>query len=359
MSSGIVTTLFEGSWDRLMERMTEHSKRPEHALIVPIVDAADDGWALGATSSLYLAFAEVKSAFFFENTTPTTLALDRLKTQPTIMATDQDILPPALRLPSISESTSNWADDLTSMLRVFNNTLMDLNIVERAPIPAPIVETPGVISDDDLSECDSSASDNSFDSLFDSLTRPASPHTDQSTFISSLPSSSFASANHSAALTLFSEAFTLVLCTLEPRSGDISGRKVSGFLTFPNLNYQKPEIIDDDNSEAVFDTSCHELEAWNSDDVSDVSLVGYGEYGVLDKPEDDENIYALPEYALTIYEEDTAGSFSAPDAGQLDQQQAQEQDIPLLKLFEQRRLADSECPVTNWVESAPCSPTTS
>jgi hypothetical protein len=342
---------FAGAWDRLIKRTTKRSKRPEHAPILPTIDAADDEWALGATSSLHLALAEAKSAYFSEKTAP---APARLDTKPIIMATDQDIHPPALHLSSISESTSEWANDLTSMLRVFNNTLMDLNIVEHAPIPAPIVETPGVISDDDLSECDSSASDNSFDSLFDGSARPASPHTDQFTFISSSSSLSLASVKHSAALVLLSEAFTLVPCTLEPHSGDTSGRKVSGFVTFPNLDYQKPENIDDENSEAVFDTSCHKLEAWNSDDVSGISPAGDGEDGVLDKPEDDENICAIYGHALKIYDEDTASSSRALDAGQLDQQQAQEQDIPLLELFEQRRLADSECPVTSWVESAPC-----
>jgi hypothetical protein len=327
-----------------MKRATERSEIPEHAPILPTIDAADDEWALGATSSLHLALAEAKSAYFCEKTAPATPApAARLDNKPIIMATDQDILPPALHLSSISDSTSKWADDLTSMLRVFNNTLMDLNIVEHAPIPAPMVETPGVISDDDLSECDSSASDNSFDSLFDSSTRLASPHTDQSTFISNSSSLLLASAKHSAALVLFSEAFTLVPCTLEPRSGDISGRKVSGFVTFPNLNYQKPENIDDDNSEA-----------WNSDDVLGVSLVGFGEDGVLDKAEDDEKVCAVYERSLELYDENAAGSFSALDAGQLDQQQEKEKDIPILELFEQRRLDDSECPATNGVENAPC-----
>lgn len=268
MASGIFATPFGGSWDRLMKRMTEPTKRPEPAPTLPIIDAADDDWALGTTSSLHLALAKAKAAFVSKDTTATTLAPARLATKPIIMATDQGILPPALYLPSISDSTSGWADDLTSMLRLFSSTLIDLTIAQCAPIPAPIVETPGVISDDDLSEYDSSASDTSFDSLFDIPSHPASPHTDQSTSISNSSSSSLDSVNHNAALILCSEAFTLVPCTLEPRPGDIGGRTISGFLTFPNLNYKKPETIDDDDTEAVFDTSCHELEAWNIDSFS-------------------------------------------------------------------------------------------
>lgn len=353
MASGIFATPFAGSWDRLMKRMTEPTKRLEPAPTLPIIDAADDDWALGTTYSLHLAPAEAKSAFVFENTTATILAPARLDTKPIIMATDQDILPPALCLPSISDSASSWADDLTSILLLFNRTLMDLTIVECVPILAPIVETQGVISDDSLSECDSSAGDSSFDSLFDTPSSPTSPHTDQSTSISNSSFSSLDSANHNAALILCSEAFALVPCTLEPRPGDVGGRTISGFLTFPNLNYQKPETIDDDDTEAVFDTSCHELEAWNSDGFSGATAPRDGKDGVLDKTEDDKNNCAVPQYALKIYDEDTAGRFSTSAAGQVDQQQAEEQDIPLLELFEQRRLADLECSVTNWVGSAP------
>lgn len=352
MASGIFASPFAGSWDRLIKRKTEPTKRLEPAPTLPLIDAADDDWALGTTSSLHLALAEAKAAFVSENTTATTLAPARLDTKPIIMATDQDILPPALCLPSISDSTSGWVDDLTSMLRLFSSMLMDLTIVECAPIPAPIVETPGVTSDDDLSECDSSASDSSFDSLFDTPSRPASPHTDQSTSISNSSSSSLDSANHNAALILCSEAFNLVPCTLEPRPGDVGGRTIPGFLTFPNLNYQKPETIDDDDTEAVFDTSCHALEAWNSDSFSGATAARNGKDGALDKAEDDENNCAVPQYALKIYDKDTVGSFSTSSAGQLDQQQAEEQDIPLLELFAQRQLADLECPVTNWVGSA-------
>lgn len=126
-----------------------------------------------------------------------------------------------------------------------------------------------------------------------------------------------------------------------------------GFLTFPNLNYQKPETIDDDDTEAVFDISCHKLEAWNSDSFSGATAARNGKDGALDKAEDDESNCAVPQYALRIYDKDTVGSFSTSSAGQLDQQQAEEQDIPLLELFAQRQLADLECPVTNWVGSAP------
>ncbi|KAK1834405.1 hypothetical protein QBC39DRAFT_26404 [Podospora conica] len=340
-------TAFAGSWDRLMDRMTGHSNKIDSAPILPIVDAIGDDWSHGATASIHLAAVKAKSAFS-QNTTPT-LAPSRLDTKPIVIATDQDTFPPALQLPPVSEAINNWAGDLESMLLAFNSSLYP-DIIERAPTPAPIIEAPGVISDDDLSECDSSASDSSFDSLFDSPVRIGSPHTDTFTSYSSSPP---AQTNDCAALVLATDPFILVPCTLDPRPGDIHGRKVSGFLTFPNINYQKPEDIDDEDSESVFENSCHELEAWNGGSFSGATLAGCLDDGALDKAENEENTCVVPNYAVEIYSEDTVGKFSAMSAGSLDQQQAQEQDIPLLELFEQRRLADEECPITSWVESAP------